>query len=180
MPGFDNSTMWADNVDFRGVHPVVPQITADGQLLIGSTAAPHIKAGTLLAGPGITITPGSGSITIGATSPVSFSWSTKTSATNVNQIVVFNGYVTAGVARVDFLLPAAANEGDMFIITGLASMFQVQQNAGQTIIFGALTTTAGVGGTLTSTMVTDHLNIVCVSPNLVFKVIDSIGNLLIV
>jgi hypothetical protein len=69
MPGFDNNTMYADNVDFRGVQPVVPQITTDGQLLIGSTATPHIKAGTLTSlDSSITITPGSGTIDLSASS----------------------------------------------------------------------------------------------------------------
>jgi len=64
MPGFDNNTMYADNVDFRGVSPVVPQVTTDGQLLIGSTATPHIKVGTLgSSDSSITWTVGSGTIT---------------------------------------------------------------------------------------------------------------------
>lgn len=64
MPGFDNNTMYADNVDFRGVTPVAPQVTTDGQLLIGSTATPHIKVGSLGSSDGsITWSVGSGTIT---------------------------------------------------------------------------------------------------------------------
>jgi hypothetical protein len=65
MAGFDNDTVYANNVDFSGGFPVVGKITTDGQLLIGSTATPHIRVNTLTAGPGVTITNGSGSITIG-------------------------------------------------------------------------------------------------------------------
>jgi hypothetical protein len=45
--GFSNSTLYATNVDFRGVTPVVDQMTADGQLLIGSATAPFIRSGFL-------------------------------------------------------------------------------------------------------------------------------------
>lgn len=52
MPGFANdasfnSIVFADNVDFSGTHPQSRAITADGQLLIGSTIAPNIRVGTL-------------------------------------------------------------------------------------------------------------------------------------
>ena len=67
MPGFDNNTVYADNVDFRGVSPVAPQIVSDGQLLIGSTAAPHIRAGILTSTDlSITITRGAGTIDLSA------------------------------------------------------------------------------------------------------------------
>src|SRR5437879_4910685 len=67
MPGFDNNTVYADNVDFRGVQPVVGQITTNGQLLIGSTASPNIRAGSLAsAGGTITITTGAGTINLEA------------------------------------------------------------------------------------------------------------------
>jgi len=66
MPGFandasGNSIMWSDNVDFSGA--VIPSrsVTTNGQLLIGSTAAPNIKTGTL--------TSPSGSITLGYSAP---------------------------------------------------------------------------------------------------------------
>lgn len=67
MPGFDNNTVYADNVDFRGVSPVAPQILSDGQLLIGATATPHIRAGTLTSNDlSVTITPGAGTIDLSA------------------------------------------------------------------------------------------------------------------
>jgi hypothetical protein len=67
MPGFDNNTVYADNVDFRGVQPVIGQITTDGQLLIGSTATPHIRAGNLTSlDSSVTITAGAGTIDLSA------------------------------------------------------------------------------------------------------------------
>lgn len=70
MAGFgvdSNGTeiMWSNNVDFSGSVTQTRQITADGQLLIGSTASPNIRSATLTAGTGVSITNGPGSITIG-------------------------------------------------------------------------------------------------------------------
>ncbi len=67
MAGFKNQTLYANNVDFTGSTSPVPTVTADGQLLIGSTVFPNIRVGTLTAGSGISITNAAGSITIAAT-----------------------------------------------------------------------------------------------------------------
>lgn len=64
MPGFNNGVMWADNVRFDG-NAYPGAVTTDGQLLIGSTASPNIKVGTPTGSGGITITPGSGTLSIG-------------------------------------------------------------------------------------------------------------------
>jgi len=65
MPGFDNGTMFANNVDFTGNSSVAAQVTSNGQLLIGSAVSPNIRVGTLTAGTGVSITNGNGTITIG-------------------------------------------------------------------------------------------------------------------
>jgi len=68
MPGFSSVTgldaiVYADNVSFDGTERG-GSVGTDGQLLIGSTATPHIKVGTLTQpAAGMTITGGSGSIT---------------------------------------------------------------------------------------------------------------------
>jgi len=64
MPGFDTgSVMYALNVDFTGnsLTSGSPQVTTNGQLLIGSTATPNIKVGTL--------TSPLGTLSIGYSSP---------------------------------------------------------------------------------------------------------------
>ena len=67
MPGFSNDTMYAHNVDFTGSTHVQPQVTTDGQLLIGSTASPNIRVGSLASSDSsLTITPGSGTINLSA------------------------------------------------------------------------------------------------------------------
>ena len=176
MGGFENDCVFFTNMDPRGVKPIAGQFTTDGQLLIGATAAPNIRVGTIAAGAGATVTNGAGTITIGLAGPMGFSWNTVTSATNVNNILVFNGYISSGAPLVTFLLPAAANVGDMFIITGHTSLFQIQQNAGQSIILGSSTTTIGVAGSISSTMVSDSVIIVCLTANTIFKVLSSMGN----
>src|SRR3990167_7351403 len=63
MAGFDNDVMYASNVDFTGASPVSAQVTTNGQLLIGSTASPNIRVGSLAsAGGTIVITTGAGTI----------------------------------------------------------------------------------------------------------------------
>ncbi len=64
MPGFDTgSVIYGLNVDFTGTSLTggTPQVTTNGQLLIGSTSTPNIKVGT--------ITSPDSSITIGYSSP---------------------------------------------------------------------------------------------------------------
>jgi hypothetical protein len=71
MPGFDTSAIgsvvFAQNVDFSGASLTsgTPQVTANGQLLIGAATAPYIRVATLTPGTGVTITNGPGTITIG-------------------------------------------------------------------------------------------------------------------
>jgi len=61
--GFD--VMYADNVDFSGSLNPQSRILSDGQLLIGSTALPHIRVGTLISPDGsIAITNSSGNISL--------------------------------------------------------------------------------------------------------------------
>lgn len=47
MAGFDNDVLFADNYDYRGVVPVVAQVTTSGQLPIGTGGSPAIEVGVL-------------------------------------------------------------------------------------------------------------------------------------
>jgi hypothetical protein len=91
MAGISNEVFFGSNVDFTGGFPVVGQMVADGQLLIGATVAPNIRAGSLTSSNGtITITTGPGTIDLktsasasetitgntgGAVSPLAGNWS---------------------------------------------------------------------------------------------------------
>lgn len=180
MAGFDNDNVYFGGIDTRGVKPVVNQMTTDGQLLIGSTATPNIKVGTLTAGTGISITNGSGSITINSTA-TAFTWSVVT----VNASFTVNtGTVANKAGLLTMTLPATAAIGDIIEITGIntALGWQIAQNANQQIFFGTSSTTIGVGGSVASTAIRDSLRMVCVvsgaSTN--WNVLSSIGNLTII
>ncbi len=176
MPGFSNNTMYADNVDFTGATNHAPRVTLDGQLLIGSTAAPNIRVATLTAGAGISITNGAGSITIASSGALVWT------AIGASQtLAVNNGYFCTGGAALSLLLPPVSAVGDEVEVSldGSAS-FIITQGAGQQIRMGTSLTTLGAGGSIASNAQGDSLRLVCSVANLKWNVVSSIGNLTIV
>ena len=73
MAGIKNDVIFSKNADFSSANNLSPSesngLATDGQLWIGSTATnvggTHVNVAKLTAGPGVTITNGAGSITIG-------------------------------------------------------------------------------------------------------------------
>lgn len=120
---------------------------------------------------------------------------TSTASTMIwqNQTANFNiefgkGYVIEGgapsVGTLPTLIPSNPGGGTFRITAGLpyGSGWTIAQNAFQQIIFGGVLTTAGVGGSLSSTAVGDSVEIAC-TPGLnpaVFIVVSSVGNITIV
>jgi hypothetical protein len=159
-----------------------PITLTNGQLLIGSTGVDPV-ASTLTAGSGISISNGSGSITI--TNSINagggFLWNdtTGTSAT----IVAGNGYVSDNASLVTFTLPATSTFGDSFAIAGKsAGGWTIAQNAGQQINVGNVATTTGTGGSVSSTNRYDNVTLVCVTAgsSSVWVLRSSFGNLSVV
>ena len=105
-----------------------------------------------------------------------FTWTVVTSALNPITLVKNNGYICKGASAVDFILPPAAAIGDTYFVKGYGNLWTIAQNATQTISLGSITTTAGVGGSITATQVKDGVEIICVTTNLEFEIITSIGN----
>lgn len=175
MPGFDNDTVFSANVDFRGVEPVVPQMVANGQLLIGSTVSPNIRAGLLTPGTGVSITNGAGTITL-AVALGGFVWTDATSATYT--LAAQNGYVTNRGGGVTYTLPASGTLGDVIKIVGKAGLATIAQNAGQQICFGNDASTVGVGGSIVATDAGDCVSLRCITAgaNTVWRVENSMGN----
>jgi len=114
MSGFDNEVLYANNVDFRGVSPVVAQMVSDGQLLIGASVSPFIRAATLSAGAGISITNGPGTILItntgggggGSLSTLAGNSGSATAAGGVISVVGTTGITTAGSGSTLSVSPA--------------------------------------------------------------------------
>ncbi len=181
MAGFSNITgdesiMFADNASFDGTERT-GKLTTNGQLWIGATSSPHVKKGS--------ITSPLGTIVIGYSSPNitldvvagGFKWNDITTATQI--IAVENGYVTDRSGGVTYTLPASANFGDEFIITGKLGLWTLAQNAGQQITFSSSSTTVGVAGSLAATNLGDSIWAVCTTAggSTIWRVYNSIGNI---
>ena len=151
-----------------------PQLTTNGQLVIGSATANNGKVSTLTAGTGIGITNADGGITIASSGVGSLVWndvSGTTQAAAVNQ-----GYIISNASQTTVTLPATAAEGSVFAIAGKgAAGWILQMNTGQTFHFGSSASSSA--GSLTSTNLYDSVTIVCVTANTTFVVIAAQGNL---
>lgn len=113
-------------------------------------------------------------------SPGSYIWNVVTAANNPVTLSDLNGYIVKGASQVQFMLPPGSSVGDSYRILGEANLWTIGQNAGQTMNLGNKTTTAGVMGSVTATVITDCAEIICVTPNTTFTIADSVGNLTIV
>lgn len=142
MAGFSNDVMFASNVNFSGGKTAT--VTTDGQLLIGSTASPNIRVATLTAGSGISITNGSGSITIaasGGASVVSYLRSSS-SPTVVSASDYFVSIDSSG-GSITVTLPSGAATGKVYYVkdgVGSAVVNAITiETAGAELIDGAAT-----------------------------------------
>lgn len=151
----------------------------NGQLLIGFTGQDPVPA-SLIAGTNISITNGSGTITINATGPGSFSWS---EVIGTSQAMAVNtGYISSNAALVTLTLPVTSVVGDTLKVVGKGvGGWLIAQNTGQTIHFGTSDTTTGVGGSLASTNQRDSISLVCTTDNTDWTVSDGPeGNITVV
>ncbi len=148
-------------------------VASNGQLPIGSAGADPVLA-AITAGPGITVTNGAGSITIGAIGS-GLAWSVITT----NQTAaVDHGYFCNKAGTLALALPAVSAVGDVIEVTNENTALGVQftQAAGQQILIANTNTTLGATGTLTSSTVGDTLTIVCYVANTIWRVTSVVGN----
>lgn len=151
-------TAYLQNVSFdNGVNTM----TADGQLIIGSTGVNPVIA-TLTAGPGVSITNGAGSITIGADN-AGMNWTVvTTNQTGADN----NGYIVDTAGNVNVALPAVSLVGDTFQVNSIgAGTFTITQAGGQQVIVGNLTTTLGAAGTIVGTGIGNWIELTCYIAN---------------
>ena len=152
-------------------------IASNGQLPIGSLGGDPVL-NTITAGTGVTVTNGPGTITIAATTGT-LTWQTITASQG---LLVEHGYIciSAGGALA-LSLPAVSAVGDIIEVTlDGATSWSITQGAGQSIRIGNTATTAGVGGSLTSTQQGDSIRMVCSVANLKWNVLSSMGNPIVV
>jgi len=129
-------------------------------------------------GAGSTTTSGAGStITINSTGG-GLSWN-EIVVVGPTPMLVNQGYVANNGGQVGLTLPLLAAFGSVLWIVGKgAGGWQVQQNAGQSIINGSSTTSVGVLGTLSSSESTATTYLLCITANTTWKVIAETGNLI--
>lgn len=126
----------------------------------------------------ITVTGNAGTNTLTITDMDS-AW---TSISSSQMMSVNMGYfcVSPGGA-LSLSLPAVSAMGDVIaIVLDGATSFAISQGAGQTILYGNLSTTAGFAGSLSSTQQGDSIRLVCRVPNLRWVCIAGTGNLTVV
>lgn len=146
----------------------------NGQLAIGSAGADPTAA-TLSAGTGVTITNGAGSITVNTVGG-GMTWTVITGASQA--MSVNNGYIANRAGTVAFTLPTTSAVGDMISVTGIntALGWSIAYTTNQQIFFGTSTATLTTGS-IASSATRDSVTLVCVTANLTWNVIHSVGNI---
>jgi len=93
-------------------------------------------------------------------------------------MAVNNGYIANNAGLVTLTLPVTASVGRTIEVAGNgAGGWSIAQNAGQSINYGIVSTTVGVGGSLASTQRYNAVKLVCVVANTTWNVVSSQGNL---
>lgn len=147
----------------------------DGQLLTGSSGLDPVL-NTLIAGSGVTVVNGAGSITISSTGGSVFNWNEVVGTSDT--FVANNGFVTNNAGLVTITLPATCVFGESFAIMGKgAGGWKVAQLASQTIHFANNDTTTGVAGSLASTGQFDVVEFLCTAANTDFTVRSPVGTI---
>jgi hypothetical protein len=62
VAGFDNDVVYGTNVDFTGTSPISGQINLNGELLVGASVAPFIRAYVPTGSRGVSISTGPGTL----------------------------------------------------------------------------------------------------------------------
>lgn len=141
-----------------------------GSATASSNAFTIVGAGTVstsATGSTLTITGGS----------AGFAWNNTTGATQA--MAAENGYIDNGSGSPTvFTLPSTATVGQRVAVQGSGTgLWSIAQNAGQTIHFGVVNTTTGVGGSLAATNRYDAIFLICNVVDTDFVVQSVMGNI---
>jgi len=100
-----------------------------------------------------------------------------TEITGTSQTAAVNtGYIANNASLVTVTLPATATLGSIIRVAGYgAGGWEIAQSAGQQIVYGDITTTEGVSGSLASINRYDAVELLCVVADTKFVVISGIG-----
>ena len=153
-------------------------VGTNGQVIIGSTGGAPAFATISSLGGTIAITPGANSLNLEvAMTGMPFTREVNAAVGMANN----HGYINTNVGLTTFTLPALAALGTEIIIMGeSAGLWSIAQNGGQNIQFGNLSTTPGIGGSLTATNAFDTIHFVCRVANTTWSVISATGNITII
>jgi hypothetical protein len=162
-----------------GTAAVTPiTVGTDGQVLIGATAADPAFATLTSTGGTVTFSVGANTLNLEVAGG-GFSWSRE--AGNAVPLVNNHGYINTNVGLTTLTLPASAVIGATIIIVGeSAALWTIAQNAGQNIQYGNVSTTPGVGGSLSASNRYDTVTLVCRVANTTWSVISAVGMLSVV
>lgn len=146
----------------------------------GGAVPPTANNINVVGSGGVTVAgnPGTSTLTI-SVSGSGMSWNEVLTPTQA--MVVNNGYIANNAGVVTLTLPAVAAFGDVVQVGGKgAGGWSIAQNAGQTIHFGSLDTTTGAGGSLSSILRYDAVELICITANTDWLVLSGLGNLTVV
>lgn len=130
-------------------------------------------------GAGSTSTSASGSTVTITSTGGGIAWS-EIVVVGPTSMVVDHGYIANNGAAVQLTLPLVSVIGSTIVIVGKgAGGWQINQNAGQTILLGAGTTTAGALGTVNSSEPSACIEMVCITANTVWRIRDVNGNVIL-
>ena len=91
-----------------------------------------------------------------------------------------HGYICQNSSLTLVTLPLTAIMGTTIeIVAQGTGGFQILQNAGQSVSFSSEATTVGVAGSISSSFINDTLRLLCVTDNLTWIVVSSMGNFIL-
>lgn len=142
----------------------------NGQLFIGNTGSVPTAA-TLTAGSGIGLVNAAGSITISSTGGGGgFTWNYVSGTSSAT--AAGNGYITDNASLVTLTLPASITRGQGIAVQNVgAGLVRIAQGAGQTLNWGASSTTTGAGGYIEITLRYNGFIILCTTDDTDFCIL---------